>query len=88
MIVGIDDFDFIDQADSFDVPSFVADKKLPHFWDFYFSARVAAWSAETLLDISPLERYYDADLTGQVRTERTKLSGAPSDPCPRATLAF
>jgi hypothetical protein len=69
VIVGIDDFDFIDQADTFDVPSFVADKKLPRFWDYYFSARVAGWSVQTLLDRSPLERYYDANLTGQVRAD-------------------
>src|SRR5262249_31812591 len=68
VIVGLDDFDFIDQADSFDVPSFVAEKKTPSFWNFYLSARVATWSVETLLDRSPLERYYGADLTGQVRT--------------------
>lgn len=81
VVVGIDDFDFIDQADSYDVPPFVADKKLPRFWDFYFSARVAAWSVETLLDRSPLERYYGADLTGQVRTD------ARSFQAPRLTLA-
>jgi hypothetical protein len=69
VIVGIDDFDFIDQADSFDIPPFVADKQLPHFWDFYLSARVATWSVETLLNKSPLERYYGADLTGQVRAD-------------------
>ena len=80
VIVGIDDFDFIDQADSFDVPSFVADKKLPSFWDFYLSARVATWSVKTLLDQSPLERYYDADLTGQVRAT------ARSFQAPRLTL--
>jgi hypothetical protein len=68
VIVGLDDFDFIDQADTFDVPTFVADKKLPSFRDFYLSARVATWSIKTLLDQSPLERYYDTDLTGQVRT--------------------
>jgi hypothetical protein len=81
VIVGIDDFDFIDQADSFDVPSFVADKKPPRFWNFYFSARVAGWSIQTLLDRSPLERYYGADLTGQVRADARSFQG------PRLTLA-
>jgi hypothetical protein len=80
VIVGIDDFDFIDQADTFDVPAFVAGKNRPSFWDFYLSARVATWSVQTLLDRSPLERYYDADLTGQVR------AAARSFQAPRLTL--
>ncbi len=69
VVVGIDDFDFIDQADTFTVPISVTEMERPRFWDFYFSARVATWSIETLLDRSPLERYYGSDLTGQVRSD-------------------
>lgn len=69
IVVGIDDFDFIEPADSFTVPSFVRDGQLPKFWNYYLSMRVATWSIETLFDRSPLERYYGADLTGQVRPD-------------------
>lgn len=69
VVVGVDDFDFIDQADENNVPQEVLQDGVPHFWDYYFSRDVTAWSIKTLLDQSPKARYFGKDLTGQVRAD-------------------
>ncbi len=80
VIVGVDDFDFIDQADARDVPADILNNEIPHFWEYYFSEDVANWSVKTLLDLSPKARYYGKDLTGQIRSD------AGSMPILRMTL--
>jgi len=67
VVVGVDDFDFIDQADENNVPQEVLRNEVPRFWDYYFSRDVTTWSIKTLLDQSPKARYFGKDLTGQVR---------------------
>jgi len=69
VIVGVDDFDFIDQADANLVPPAILEDSVPHFWDYYFSKDVTIWSIKTLLDQSPKARYFGKDLTGQVRAD-------------------
>lgn len=69
VIVGVDDFDFIDQADANNVPKEIAGNRSPHFWDYYFSQDVTEWSIKTLLDQSPKARFFGGDLTGQIRAD-------------------
>ncbi len=69
VIVGVDDFDFIDQADAFNLPNDVFNNEIPHVWEYYFSEDVATWSVKTLFDLSPKARYYGGDLTGQIRAD-------------------
>jgi len=69
VVVGVDDFDFIDQADAQDVPDVVREGGVPHFWKYYFSWDVATWSLKTLFDLSPKARYFGKDLTGQIRAD-------------------
>ncbi|MBS0282515.1 MAG: hypothetical protein JSR25_15210 [Proteobacteria bacterium] len=69
VVVGVDDFDFIDQADANNVPPDVLRNRTPHFWDYYFSWDVATWSIKTLFDQSPKARYFGKDLTGQIRAD-------------------
>ena len=73
VVVGVDDFDFIDQADAHDVPAFVRDGTIPHFWEYYFSWDVAEWSLKTVFDLAPKPRYYGKDLTGQIRADAGSL---------------
>ncbi|HEU4549691.1 MAG TPA: hypothetical protein VFS01_08345 [Rhizomicrobium sp.] len=73
VVVGVDDFDFIDQADANDVPEFVRDGGVPHFWQYYFSWDVATWSLKTIFDISPKARYFGKDLSGQIRADARML---------------
>jgi hypothetical protein len=74
IIVGVDDFDFIDLADAHDVPAAVRDNEIPHFWDYYFSTDVARWSLATAFDLAPKARYYGKDLTGKIRADADSLS--------------
>jgi hypothetical protein len=69
VIVGVDDFDFIDQADANNVPKDITQDNVPHFWDYYFSQDVTEWSIKTLLDQSPKARSFSGDLTGQIRAD-------------------
>ena len=69
VVIGVDDFDFIDQADANNVPQEVLEDGVPHFWEYYFSWDVTTWSIKTLLDQSPKARYFDKDLTGQIRAD-------------------
>jgi hypothetical protein len=69
VVVGVDDFDFIDQADADNVPQEIREGGVPHFWDYYFSRDVTAWSIKTLLDQSPKARYFGKDLTAQIRAD-------------------
>jgi hypothetical protein len=73
VIVGVDDFDFIDQADAHDLPAAVQNNEIPHFWEYYFSADVARWSLYTVFDLAPKPRYYGKDLTGQIRADAGSL---------------
>ena len=73
VIVGVDDFDFIDQADAHELPPPILDDEIPHFWNYYFSADVATWSLKTGFDLSPKARYYGKDLTGQIRADAGTL---------------
>jgi hypothetical protein len=69
VVVGVDDFNFIDQADANDVPAAVRENRTLHFWEYYFSKDVTVWSLKTLLDRSPKARYFGKDLTGQIRAD-------------------
>lgn len=69
VVVGVDDFDFIDQADANNVPQEIRDDEVPHFWEYYFSRDVTTWSIKTLLDQSPKARYFGKDLTGKIRAD-------------------
>ncbi len=69
VVVGVDDFDFIDQADANNVPPDILKNRIPHFWDYYFSQDVTEWSIKTLLDQSPKARFFDGDLNGQIRAD-------------------
>ena len=73
VVVGVDDFDFIDQADAHNLPPAVANNEIPRFWDYYFSLDVVRWSLATALDLSPKPRYYGKDLTGQIRPDAGSL---------------
>jgi len=73
VIVGIDDFDFIDQADGHILPPEILRTEIPHFWEYYFSADVMKWSLKTLFDLAPKPRYYGKDLTGQIRADAASL---------------
>lgn len=69
VVVGVDDFDFIDQADANNVPEVIRKNGVPRFWEYYFSKDVTTWSLNTLLDRSPKARYFGKDLTGQIRAD-------------------
>ncbi|MES2254026.1 MAG: hypothetical protein V4559_03165 [Pseudomonadota bacterium] len=73
VIVGVDDFDFIDQADGHILPPQILRNAIPHFWEYYFSVDVTRWSIKTLFDLSPKPRSYGADLTGQIRADAASL---------------
>ena len=69
IVVGVDDSNFIDQADANDVPEVILKDGTQHFWEYYFSKDVTTWSLNTLLDRSPKARYFGKDLTGQIRAD-------------------
>lgn len=69
IVVGVDDFNFIDHTDNNDIPEAILKNGSLHFWEYYFSKDVTTWSLNTLLDRSPKARYFGKDLTGQIRAD-------------------
>ena len=70
LIVGVDDFDFEDPLPPVAVPDFVRMfKDPPSFLRTYASLDTLRFSIQTLLQISPLDRYYDGQLAGRVRSK-------------------
>jgi hypothetical protein len=86
VIVGVDDFSIVGPAEGFDVPKPVLENTTPYFWQYYFSADVARWSMETLLDISPKPRYYGGDLTGRIRDDAESLTILRAEGAPRRSV--
>lgn len=83
VVVGVDDFNFIDQEDANNLPDVVLNGGSLHFWEYYFSKDVTTWSLNTLLDRSPKARYFGKDLAGQIRADAGTMPILRMKPKPR-----